>query len=124
MNSIRFTSPEDMLNTILNARDLYSREIEQYVFAYTDNGSICIYRGIALAEAEFREHLSEIEGEYWGAHLGWRNSSILDSPEWYKKHQIKMPDNYYGPMEYCKEFWQKEWCTCGPRFQNTDTKVM
>lgn len=43
MNKIfLFDSPEEMHDTLLNT-DLYSPDLEEYVFRYSETGAICVY---------------------------------------------------------------------------------
>ena len=51
VKEIKFNSAEEMLAEIQSGTDLYSPELETYVFIYTDNGSICYY-SIDKEEAE------------------------------------------------------------------------
>lgn len=84
-----FTSPEEMYEA-LQTTDLYSREKEQYVFLYNNDGAIAVYP-ITVEEAEKLASLSAETDEYWGAFLGIGG------------------DIYDDPWEFCDTEYLGEW---------------
>ena len=111
MKEIKFNSAEEMLAEIQSGTDLYSPELETYVFLYTENGSICYY-SIDEEEAEELEKTSFLGGECWSAYLGV-GGSILDSDEWYAENNQTRPDYLESPIEWCEKMYNAEWYACG-----------
>lgn len=98
---MKFNSASEMLNVIVNNyQDLYSPSMHKYVFVYTDTGSICVY-DIFEDEADVLKAQKELDGEYWGAHLGF-GGSIIDSREWYEENNEECDDDYF-PEDWCEE---------------------
>ena len=109
-SAIVFASAEDMLNTINRGTDLYSPDLEMYVFSYNDFGSICVY-DIDKDEAKELSRQAQEHDEYWGAFLGW-GGGIIDEPD----HPC-YEDGRETPLDFCKEFYAagewystSDWC--------------
>ena len=104
---ITFNSAEEMLDTIQSGTDLWSEELEVYVFVYNDCGSICYY-SIDKEQAEELSREAEDADEYWGAFLGI-GGNIYDDPS--------DPDLLYPPsvsnIEFCNGCCDAEWIKTG-----------
>lgn len=90
-----FRTPSAMHYAIMSGKDLYSPELETYVFSYNDEGSICEYR-IRPEEAYDLAQDAEMANEYWSAFLGL-GGGIYDE---YSNQT---------PMDFCKEFYTFDW---------------
>ena len=98
-----FSNGKEMLDVIIHdCLDLYNSETEQYVFVYSDCGSICEY-SISNEHAEQLRKLKEEDGEYWGAHLGI-GGYIYDDPS----HE-DYEEGDYSNLDWCNENYQGEW---------------
>lgn len=94
---IKFSSAEAMLQEVLSGTDLYSPELEEYVFLYNDRDAIAVYSNISPDEAV---KLAEKAGtgedsEYWGAFLG-AGGSIFDE----KEDELSFCSNVYRDQWY------------------------
>lgn len=96
-----FSNGKEMLD-YLDCSDLYNKETGQYVFLYSDCGSICEY-AIPPEEADQLRKLKEEDGEYWGAHLGI-GGYIYDDPS----HVLYEAGNYSN-LDWCNDNYQGEW---------------
>ena len=114
MKAMNFNSAVEMLDAIQSGTDLYSPEIETYVFIYTDNGSICYY-SIDEEFAEELEKISFLGGEEWSAYLGI-GGHILDSDEWYVENNQTRPDYLESPIEWCEKVYKAKWFACGYQY--------
>ena len=88
MNTITFENGQEMLDTILCGNDLYNAETGEYVFQYSESGSIAVYTLNENTVLKLRQ-MSEDEGQYWGAFLG-PGGLIYDDPifnlDWCEAH--------------------------------------
>lgn len=66
---MKFATIEEF-NEYLYTGDLYCVEQEIYLFSYNECDSICYYR-ICLDDAKNLQKMSEEDGMYWGAHIGY-----------------------------------------------------
>ena len=118
MKAMNFNSAAEMLDAIQDGIDLYSPELELYVFLYTNNGSICYY-SIDEEEAEELEKSSFLGGEYWSAYLGC-GGCIVDSDEWYAENNQTRPDYIKSPIESCEQVYKAKWFACGYQYYESD----
>ena len=110
---MKFKNGNEMYNYLCSGRDLYSKSLDTYVFEYNDAHALCIY---TLQPEDFAEVVekSKESGEYWGAHLGWYGSAILDEPDYdddehrYNKDEA-MRNLYLRPsLDFCEEVYMVE----------------
>ena len=95
---MRFNSPEQMLDAILNGeKDLYNVKTGDYVFHYSESGSIAVYN-LTSEEAEELDKKAIENGEYWGAFLGG-GGEIWDDPE--RAAENEQDCN----LDYCKKVY-------------------
>lgn len=113
MKEIKFTSPEQMLETLYNESDLYCPEIETYIFTYNDHGSIAYYTGITSEMAEELERKSLEGGEYWGAYLG-AGGYIIDSKAYLEDHGEEANDDL---IYFIMSMLQYKYVKCGQGFE-------
>ena len=66
---VTFDSAEEMLDTIINGFDLYNTKTEEYVFVYSESGSICVYN-INNDEMKKLTKTARENGSHVGAYLG------------------------------------------------------
>lgn len=92
-----FSSPEQMLNTILGDVDLYNKITGDYVFHYNNAGAIAVYN-LTPEQAEELDKQSAENNEYWGAFLGI-GGEIWDDPE--KAAENEQECN----LDYCKRVY-------------------
>jgi len=98
-----FLNGNEMFNAIVNnCLDLYNNETKQYVFVYSDCGSICEYL-ISSEDADQLRKLKEEDGEYWGAHLG-NGGYIYDDPS----HEL-YKEGGYSNLDWCNDNYKGEW---------------
>ena len=97
-----FNNGKEMLNVISQDLDLYNKDTEQYVFKYTECGSICVY-SIDNDHAEKLKKQKEEDGEYWGAHLGI-GGHIYDDPS----HE-DYREGDYSNLDWCNDNYDGEW---------------
>lgn len=97
---IKFDSPEEMLDYICGDNDLYNLETGDYIWKYTECGSIAV-DNFSLEEAEEIEKEANEIDEYWGGFIDG-GSIIYDDPshELYEEH-------YASNLDYCKEVYNK-----------------
>lgn len=97
---IKFDSPEEMLDYICGDNDLYNLETGDYIWKYTECGSIAV-DNFNLEEAEEIEKKANEIDEYWGGFIGG-GSIIYDDPshELYEEHDA-------SNLDYCKEVYDK-----------------
>ena len=75
---MKFGTAEEMMGT-LQCCDLYSPELEKYVFLYNDRGALCVY-DIGLSEAKELDRMCRESGEEsWSGMLG-PGGNIYDAP--------------------------------------------
>lgn len=92
-----FNSPEQMLDAILNGeKDLYNVKTGDYVFHYSESGSIAV-SNLTSEEAEEIDKKAIENGEYWGAFLG--GGEIWDDPE--RAAENEQDCN----LDYCKKVY-------------------
>ena len=104
LKTIPFSSGKEMLDAIQAGADLYSPTEELYVFLYNGSGSICVYQGIDLEEAEELEWEARENEEYWGAFLGSQGSGIYDDPS----YEYFSPDKMSN-LDWCEANYDKFW---------------
>lgn len=93
-----FNSPEQMLDAILKGeKDLYNVKTGDYVFHYSESGSIAVYN-LTSEEAEELDKKAIENGEYWGAFLGG-GGEIWDDPE--RAAENEQDCN----LDYCKKVY-------------------
>ncbi|MCR5722395.1 MAG: hypothetical protein K6G72_08635 [Lachnospiraceae bacterium] len=98
MEQVVFNNGKAMLDLVLLDEDLYNLETGDYVFHYSEDGSIATY-SLDIKEAmELAEKALEGQ-EYWGAYLG-PGGWIYDDPssDFYDK---ECPSN----LSYCEEVY-------------------
>lgn len=102
----KFNSGMEMYEYVHEGNDLYSKSLGTYVFDYNDAGALCLY---TLSSEEFAEAIrdSKENGEYWGAHLGWKGSAILDDEDYDDYRYVEdweLNKLYLAPsLEFCEE---------------------
>ena len=89
-----FSSPEQMLNTVLNDVDLYNKITGDYVFHYNNAGAIAVYN-LTSEEADKLDSQSAESNEYWGAFLGV-GGTIWDEPKRASENEQECN------LDYCK----------------------
>lgn len=97
MNKIfLFDSPEEMHDTLLNT-DLYSPDLEEYVFRYSETGAICVYDiGPSYAASLIKKSKETEQPGYLAQFLG-AGGMILEVKD---------------AIRYCKNHYKEEWfCT-------------
>ena len=98
MKQVVFKSGQEMLDFLLSDEDLYNMDTRDYVFHYSEDGSIATYDiGIEEAKKIAKEALAG--QEYWGAYLG-PGGWIYDDPS----------SNFYDAectsnLSYCNEVY-------------------
>lgn len=97
---IKFDSPEKMLDYICGDCDLYNLETGDYIWKYTECGSIAV-DNFSLDEAERLEQKAIEEEMYWGG-LIYGGSIIYDDPS----HDL-YEEYYASNLDYCKEVYDK-----------------
>lgn len=99
-----FCSGDDMLVTVTNFDGFYNPDIETYVFAYNDCGSIAVYTDIDPEEATKLATEAKKANEYWGALLGV-GGKIYDDPSY-----PDYDENQASNLEFCKRhFYEGHW---------------
>lgn len=97
---MKFSTADEMLQTILNGQDLYSPSAEIYVYAEDCSGAIAYYY-IDQQEAEkLREEAADAL-ECWSSLLG-AGGYIVDSKD-YLKSRGEYDDDSYLPLDWCKD---------------------
>lgn len=97
MNKIfLFNSPDEMYDTLLN-EDLYSPNLEKYVFQYSEAGAICVYDiGPSYAVSLINESKKTEQPGYLAQFLG-AGGMILEVKD---------------AIRYCRDHYKEEWfCT-------------
>lgn len=97
MNKIfLFESPEGMYDTLLNT-DLYSPDLEEYVFRYSEAGAICVYDiRPSYAASLIKESKKTEQPGYLAQFLG-AGGMILEEKD---------------AIQYCRDHYKEEWfCT-------------
>lgn len=114
---MKFSSANEMLDYVQDNNDIWSPELEFYVFLYSEYGSICYYR-IDKEEAIELEQLAKKREpkEYWAAFLGV-GGRICDTIEWYENAKrsgmdinSEQIDDY--ALLFCEETFRSEWIDC------------
>lgn len=98
----KFKSGQEMLDVIQSGVDLYSSEVELYVFAYNYCGSICVYEIEHKKAYELAVQVNE-DGEYWGAYLGL-GGSIYDDKSYKDIDEYSMLN-----IDWCNENYEGKW---------------
>lgn len=99
---MKFKDAQDMLDTIVNdCVDLYNPNTNEYVFLYSDFGSIATY-WISKEKADELDRDSKEFKDYWSAFLS-DGGLIYDN----KSHELYREGNI-TPLEWCEEHWQLE----------------
>ncbi len=99
-----FDSGMDMLKTLWKGEDLYNIETGDYVFHYSEKGSIAVYN-LSLEEAS--ELADKCRDEYWGSELG-PGGLIYDDPDEYE--DISEGNSN---QDYCnKHYKENGWMSC------------
>lgn len=98
---IVFNSPEEMLNYICNDNDLYNLETGDYIWKYTECGSIAV-DNFSLDEAEEIEKKANELHEYWGGFIGG-GSIVYDDPS----HDLYDKEYDESNLDYCKAVYNK-----------------
>ena len=92
-----------MLDYLISGNDLYSPDIEAYVFGYNEAGAIACY-DISKEQAVELDRKSRLFGEYWGAFLG-PGGYIYDDPS--DKFFTPSPGN--SNIDFCNEYYSYDW---------------
>ena len=98
-NQIVFSSGEEMLSVLQHA-DLYSPELEMYVFLYNEAGAICHY-DIDEEEAQELDAKAKELGEYWSSFLG-PGGHIWDDP----LDENFPPAEGCSNLDLCEEYYK------------------
>lgn len=92
---MNFASPEQMLDAIINKEvDLYNVNTGDYVFHYSESGSIAVYH-LTFEEAVKLDKKASESKEYWGAFLGG-GGIIWDDPDRAAENEQECN------LDYCK----------------------
>lgn len=92
-SGVVFEDGKEMFDYIQAGVDLYSPEIETYLFLYNEDGEICEY-SVDREKAEELKKLSEENGgEFWSAFLGV-GGCIMEKPD---------------DIKFCDENHKKTW---------------
>lgn len=103
---MKFSSGAEMLDYLIDGNDLYSPDLEIYVFCYNDIGAIAYY-GIDKEQAVSLEKESRLSGEYWGAFLG-PGGYICDDPS--DSYNPPSPGN--SNIDFCNMYYSANWLHC------------
>lgn len=110
---MKFNNGTEMYDYLCSGRDLYSKSLSTYVFEYNDAHALCTYYLNPEEFAKVIEASKETE-EYWGAHLGWYGSAILEDPDYdddeHRYHEDEaMRSLYLQPsLDFCNETYMVE----------------
>jgi len=85
---MKFKNAKQMYDYVCKGNDLYSKSNGIYVFVYNDVGAFCVY---SLHPEEVVNLIKDSKeyGDYWGAFLGWKGSTILDDSNYDKYRYVK-----------------------------------
>lgn len=103
---MKFVSWIQMYNFLQNEIEMYSPELERYIYLYNDAGAICTYI-ISKDEAKKLKTLTKAKNlESWSCLLG-PGGSILDDENYDRDMQT---DLYLWPTyDFCKKYFKYEW---------------
>lgn len=100
---MRFNSGQEMLETIQKGVDLYSPQLEKYVFVYNIEGSICYYNLTIDDVVDWSEIILDPD-ENLESHLPW-SGHIIDDPS----HELYDPMYHQSNLEWCNEVYKYPW---------------
>lgn len=100
----KFNSPEEMLEFLQGACDLYNPENGAFVWLWNDAGSIAVD---TLSAEDILEILPcKEEGESWSGYIPG-GATIWDDPS-YEDYDEGAETN----LDYCREHYQEDWVDC------------
>ena len=97
---VSFKSPEEMLDYITSDSDLYNLETGDYIWKYTECGSIAV-DNFSIEEAERLAKESTEEKTYWGGLVGG-GAVVYDDPS----HELYEEGDETN-LDYCKGTYNK-----------------
>ncbi len=105
----KFASPQEMYEALINGQDLYSPNLETYIFHYSEAGAIAYY---SIDPEYARQLVDATKGtdEYWGGHLGPGGYIVdpLNVDEW---EQNNAELDYTPIYEFLEDYYKEIWLT-------------